>query len=172
MTNRHTIAALFACAAAVFASFPQTAAAGPFRLMGYDTSTMSTANCNVAYGDGVGVLYTNPALLSRFGEMAYIEITTWKPSLGIELMKKPYGTDVPLSIYSSKMGTMAAQQDLALPTIELKKKRSDTNVDDVYAYVGFGMSMSLGIKGLRVANMMLIPIDSLKIASMYSNFSN
>jgi hypothetical protein len=27
----------------------------------------------------------------------------------------------------------------------------------VYAYVGFGMSMSLGIKGLRVAIMLLIP---------------
>ena len=150
---------------------PEVAMAGPFRTLGYDTSTQSTANSNVSYGDSLGVLYTNPALLSRMPEHASIGVVFWQPNLNIHLFEKPVGSDVPLSIYNSRMGTNPEQQDLAVPTVELWNKRSDTKVDDQYAYVGFGASMEL-FEGFRFANYMLIPIDSLKIAAIRTNYAN
>ncbi len=153
-------------------TLPDTLLAGPFRTLGYDTSTQSTANSNICYGDSLGVLYTNPAVLSRFPDMAEIGITFWMPNMNINLMDKPTGSDVPITIYASKMGNDDSQQDLALPTIELRNKRRDTKVNDPYAYVGFGTSMSFGIKGFRFANLMLIPIDSLNVVSTKTHYSD
>lgn len=146
--------------------------AGPFRVIGYDTKANAVANSSVAYGEGLGVLYTNPALLSRYPDTFQIGVTFWQPKFRVHLFEKPTGTDVPISLYDSKMGTTEGQQDLALPTVELKNKRGDTNVDDPYAYVGFGGSMSLKIKGLRAGSYMIIPIDSLHIASMTTYHAN
>ena len=151
--------------------FPASVHAGAFRMLGYDTSTMATANGNVSYGDSLGVLYSNPALLSRFPAKASIGVTVWVPNLHIDLFEKPASSNVPLSIYNSRMGNDPGQQDLAVPTIELWKKRSDTKVNDPYAYVGFGASMEL-FEGMRFANLMLIPIDSLNIISMNTYYYN
>lgn len=145
------------------------AIAGPFRTLGYDTSTQSTANSNVSYGDSLGVLYTNPALLSRNPQHAAIGVVFWMPNLSIDLFDKPAGTDVPYSIYQSNMGSSSEQQDVAIPTAELWNKRDNTKVEDPYAYVGFGTSMEL-FKNFRLANYMLIPIDSLKIAAIRTQY--
>ncbi len=150
---------------------PIAAWASPFRSLGYDTGTMATANANVTYGSSLGVLYTNPALLSRFPATAEIGVSVWVPNLEINLFDKSPLTDVPISIYSSRMGNEPDQQDLALPTVELLNKRRNTKVNDPYAYVGFGTSIEF-FEGFRFANIMLIPIDSLNIASFQSHFFN
>ena len=150
-----------------------TAYAGPFREIGYDSATQATANSNVSYGDGPGVLYTNPALISRLPDrsMFFIGITFWKPNFNVTLFDKSAASDVPITIYTSKIGTEQDQQDLALPTVELKNKRSNTNVDDPYAYVSFGSVMKLPIKGLRFGSVMMIPIDSLQIVKTNTHFA-
>lgn len=169
MERQYLIRPVFPILAAAMVLFftlcPTEVQAGAFRQIGYDASTQSTANSNIAYGDSLGVLYTNPALLPRFGEQASIGITFWKPNFHIDLAPKPVGSDVPLSLYASRMGSDESLENLALPTIELLNPRSDTRVQDPYAYVGFGTAMSLDIKGFRFASLMLIPIDSLNIAS-------
>ena len=149
-----------------------TAYAGSaFRQIGYDSATQGTANADAAYGESAGVLYTNPALMSRFPDSAFIGVSYWKPDMTISLMPKPAGTDIPLTIYNSKMGTLGAEKDLAQPTKFLRNQRGNTHSNDNYAYVTFGTTMSMGIKGFRFGNLMSIPIDSMHIANLHTYHS-
>ncbi|RJO65068.1 MAG: hypothetical protein C4523_16805 [Myxococcales bacterium] len=157
--------------AVVWMSFAPEAYAGPFRVIGYDAATMMTANSNVSYGESMGVLYTNPALMSRFPNTAFVGVTFWKPDMNISLMPKPAGTDVPLTIFASKMGTLTDERDLAQPTVFLKNKRRDTSSTDPYAYLSFGSTLSFGIKGFRFGTLMTAPIDSLRIIDMNTYYA-
>jgi len=155
------------CFAAVI---PDSAQAAGFRMMGYDVSAIGSGNSQVAYGDGFGVLYTNPALMSRFQEKMGASFIFYRPELKIELGKRPANADIPISIYDARVGKLEGGLDRAVPTLETQHYRTDTSVDGFNPYLGLGMTQSFGIEGFRFGSMALIPIGD--VANTVTRYSD
>jgi long-subunit fatty acid transport protein len=137
-------------------------------MFGYDSSATGGANSEVAYGESYGVLYSNPALMSSFEPQTGVSVMFYKPSLQVNLMDRPSGTDVPLAIYDTNVSNFPHLKDRALPTVELEYARSDRDVQNMQSYLGAGMTYSFGIKGFRVGTVAVIPlIDVVQIQTSF-----
>ncbi len=147
---------------------PLSASAGPFRLMGYDSSAAGQANSQGAYGSGLGVLYSNPALLTDLPEQFGFGLMLVQPFLEAELMDRPRNADVPLTLYDSDVGIEGTNLDRPLPTVELPNRRADNVRDGTSGYLGFGLAHSLGIENFRLGLTVLAPHDGL--ATVNSNY--
>ncbi len=155
--------------------------AGPFRMMGYDTSSMGQGGGEVAWGHGLGVLFSNPALLTEvapgFTGPSFFCI---QPFMKVELMERPINADVPMTFYDSDVGLAGSNLDRPMPTAELRIPRHDNNVNSAMTYVGLGISHTLGVEEFvredlgaddfrfRIGLAILVPTSGL--ASISSNY--
>ena len=162
--------ALTVAVMAATALWMSPAMAGPFKWLGYDTAAVGSANSQVSYGSSYSVLATNPALMSRFAPRGGIEFLFYKPQLSIELMDRPANADVPFVFYSSKIGDATTSKDRALPTIELKNARGNTDVEEARYFIGAGGTHNLGIKGFRLGGLILLPLpDQVSMSTYFPN---
>lgn len=149
-------------------SYSFDAEAGPFRQFGFDSSAIAGGNSDIAYGDSYGVLYSNPALMSRFEPKLGAEFYLIKPNLNVDLMSRPDNADIPMILYGMENADGFKNKPLATST--LRNKRSDSRVEDVQTYVGVGVTHSFGIKGFRVGGIMVVPMfDMVTIQSHFSD---
>lgn len=140
------------------------AGANPLSTFGWDADSAAVAGSNVAVGRSPGVVHANPALLDELPSTFSFGLVSYTPRLDIELMKRPAGADVPLSIYGSTLANQSVQ-DRALPTAELPRKRSDTHlaagdsrlvlglVTTPYRSVKVGVLVTLPMSGGDAANL-------------------
>jgi len=139
----------------------QSAFAGPFRMLGYDSWAAGLANSESSFGGGLGVLYSNPALLVDLDDQVGVSCFFMQPSLKASLMERPLNADIPLTFYDSDVGIEGKNLDRPLPTVELPTPRSNNNVDSSAAYLGIGLAHSLGIDGFRVGLQAQVPTSGL-----------
>jgi long-subunit fatty acid transport protein len=130
-------------------------------MVGYDSLAAGQANSQGAYGAGLGVLYSNPALLVDLSEQFGFGLMLVQPFLKTNLMERPQNADVPLTVYDSDVGIEGTNLDRPLPTIELPNRRADTNRDGLFGYMGFGLAHSLGIENFKLGLTVLAPHDGL-----------
>ena len=135
-----------------------SAHAGPLKNFGYDTTAIGSGNSEFAYGSSYGVLASNPALMSRFKPHSGLEFIFYKNNLSISLMNKPANADVPITYYDTQVDDATSSMDRALPTVELRNKRRDTEVDDFQVMLGGGVTYSFGIDGFRLGGMFVAPL--------------
>ncbi|MBI5527528.1 MAG: outer membrane protein transport protein [Deltaproteobacteria bacterium] len=143
------------------------AQAGPLRFFGLDTGAVATANSEVAYGSGVGVLFSNPALMSRFEELASVQLFVYRPELTVNLMDRPKAADITYIYYNSNVTKYPDNPNRPLPTIELRTPRADNEVDGADAYVGAGITYSFGIEGMRLGGLVHMPAAGMVSAETY-----
>ena len=149
---------------------PSTVHAGPFRLTGFDTASIADGNSHVASGGGLGVLYSNPALLSHIPPQIQMHFIVLRPNMTISLMDKPSNSDVPFSIYDSDVARGEETIDRALPTRELRRKRRNTYVEEWQSYFGLGFCHSFSLKGFRLGALFLVPGDYM--ATISTNYAD
>lgn len=146
------------------------AQAGPFSLIGYDTSAMAGANSDVAYGESYGVLFSNPALMSRFEPITGVSFVLYKPELKVELMDRPAGVDISMIQHKTNVNDFAYIADRSVPTVTLENPRADHRITDTQVYLGVGMTYSFGLKGFRIGAVTMLPLmDQLKVRSYYAD---
>ena len=142
--------------------------AGPFRYFGFDGGAVATANSEIVYGRGVGVLYTNPALMSRFEEQTSVQFVLYKPGLAVDLMDRPKAADITFIYYDTNVTKYPDNPDRPLPTIELRNPRDDNSVDDVQTYLGAGVTHSFGLTGFRLGALVMLPlVEMISIETYY-----
>ncbi len=134
------------------------AQAAPFRMTGYDTAAIGSANSEIVYGSSYGVLSTNPALMSRYEPSSSIEFILMKPSLKVNLMDRPQNADISIMLYNTQIDKYKNNPDVALPTSELRESRADHNVDELLTYISTGITYSFGIKGFRAGGFLILPV--------------
>jgi 7,8-didemethyl-8-hydroxy-5-deazariboflavin synthase CofG subunit len=149
---------------------PASAQASPLDVVGYDPETGAMAGSAIAFGKSVGVLQTNPALLTRVPEQVHLSLTLALPRAYIRPMPRPPGSDVPISIYGSDVGVTPGVEDRALPTVDLLNRRGDTLVSDVEPRVGLGVVSSFGLKRLRAALLVQVPVGG--AASIQTHYTD
>ena len=135
-----------------------SAQAGPLKNFGYDTTAIGSGNSEYAYGSSYGVLASNPALMSRFKPQSGLEFIFYKNNLSINLMDKSSNTDVPITYYDTMVDSATSSMDRALPSIELRNKRRDTEIDNFEIMLGGGITYSFGIPGFRLGGMFVSPM--------------
>jgi long-subunit fatty acid transport protein len=150
--------ALAAGAALVVLAAPARGSAAEADVLGYDTETGALAGSTVAYGRSLGVIHTNPALLPDVPSQVHLAFQFVAPRLHVDLMPKPPGTNVPMSIYDSSLGTMAGLQDRSLPTAELQNARRGTDLSGLETNLAFGFATSFGLKHLRAGAIVQMPL--------------
>ncbi len=159
----------------VLLTLPQMAQASPLRLLGYDAQANGSGNSQVSFGSDSGVLFSNPALMSRYPTKMTLGFLLYKPNFNVSLMKKPDGTDVPITIYDSNAGTVDGLQDRGLPTSELPVARGNTTVDDLRAYIIAGGTQDFGLDKLEIGTFRFgmigaFPVDSKFLARVESYY--
>jgi hypothetical protein len=167
LSHRGVAAALAIC---VLALAPASASANTFTFTGWDVESGALANSSVSYGRSLGVLYTNPALLTGVRDQVGVNFMFNLPQMNIKLKPKSSYTNVPLSIYDSTIGNVPGLQDRALPTVELINKRADNEIADFNAYLGLGIAYNFGIKRLQLGGLVALPISSLNSAEIATGF--
>ncbi|MFA6032499.1 MAG: hypothetical protein WC889_06340 [Myxococcota bacterium] len=173
------IAAAFVVFVVGVAVAGSAAQADPFSTMGYDVESAMLANSNTSFGTSIGVLYTNPALLTGVKNQIGINFIFNIPILSVKLKSTPPGSSVPISLYDSTAGIVKKSDDIALPTEELMNPRGNTNVNALDPYATIGVAYNFGVKRLQVAVLAELPIslNSAVISTHYNdereaNFSN
>ncbi len=166
--------AIGACVAAMTTtvSLRVAHAAPPFDTLGLDPESSGVANANVAYGRSLGVLQTNPALMTSVDQQAYVGFMLIAPQLHLRMKPKPSGTDVPVSIYDSDLGATAGVQDRALPTSELGQRRGDSTVNGVGKRLGVGFASSFGVPKLRVGALLVLPLQGGSAADIATHYDD
>ncbi|NOZ86545.1 MAG: hypothetical protein GXP49_09780 [Deltaproteobacteria bacterium] len=146
-----------------------SAQAGPLRMMGFDAASTGTLNGQVSFGRGIGVLFSNPALLTDQDEGLTLGYTTYKEWLGTSLMAKPLNSDVPMSYYKADV-TAFPGPDRPLPTLELPKARADTNPGTFANFIALGLIKDLdfggAVQGLKLGLLLQVPTDGPLVASV------
>jgi len=145
---------------------PAASTAGPLRMFGFDASAFGSANSQVALGRGLGVLFSNPALLARQPDQFSGYYLTYKESMFADLMGRPENSDIPLSFYKSDVSQNAGGiPDRPLPTVELPIARADNHPDVWANYIGVGLVQSLDfwwwLAGLKLGVLFLLPSDGM-----------
>jgi len=144
------------------------ARAAPFQFFGYDTASIGVANSNVAYGDSYGVLFTNPALMSRFEPQTSVGLIVYVPRLSIDLMDRPQNADVSMAYYDTNVSMYQFIPDRPIPTVELKTQRHDNRVNDPVAYLTTGFTYDFDVPGFRIGALTVIPlVEVLQISTHY-----
>lgn len=154
---------------------PLAAQAGPFSDFGYDTGAIGGANSQFVFGTGYGVLYSNPAVMSRIEPYNGIGYVMYKPELSIKLGSRSKSLDVPAVIdkgdvfsSSDKNANMWPSMERPLPTQNLQHKRSNTNVSTAQNYLTAGTIQSFNIPGFRFGGLMMLPLaHQVKIHTYY-----
>lgn len=149
-----------------------SAEAGPFSTIGYDPESSSLASGNVAYGRSLGVMFTNPSLLTQVPRHFTAGLIVTASDLHVKLMPKPRASDVPISIYDSDIGAIRGLKDRALPTVELARKRHDTDVNGVRSWFSVGGSTEFALKGLRVGALVIAPLTGSDAANVQTHFDD
>ncbi len=147
---------------------PSVALASPWRMIGYDAGAIGSGNSQMTYGDGLGVMFTNPALLSRMEEQIGAGLILYKPELDITLMDRPAAADVPYTYYDTDVQKYPNNPDRPLPTVELPNQRSNTSVSDVETFLSAGFTYSFGLKGFRLGLLAMLPLrNAISINTYY-----
>lgn len=147
---------------------PLTSSAGPLRMTGHDAAAMGQGGGEVAWGHGLGVMYSNPALLVDVDEGFAVGFSFVQPWMQVELMDRPVNADVPITFYDSDVGLAGSNLERPLPTSELRVPRRDNQVEPFHAYLSIGFAHSLGIEDFRLGLNVLVPTSGLvDIASQY-----
>ncbi len=139
----------------------------PFRIIGYDGYAISKANSQSVYGGGIGVLYSNPALLMDEQSQLSLGLFVHQPHFRAILFDRPNQVDVPITIYESDIGSGGNNLDRALPTCELPNPRADNRQDELAGYMGIGMIHSLGVEDFRIGFSLLVPSQGFLSASAH-----
>jgi len=149
-----------------------TSHASVFKWIGYDTAAISGMNMDFAYGEGAGVLYTNPALMSRFKPHSSIEYLMYKPNFEVKLGDRPANADVPYLYYNTDTAPISELEEpyKALATAGLLTQRSDTKVDSMHSNLAFGGTHDFGIEGFRIGGCTVLPLaNSISVHGFYSD---
>ena len=170
--DRARVRLLGACVAAAMLTPAIARAAPPFDTLGLDPESSGLANATVAFGRSIGVLQTNPALLSDVDPQAYVGFTLISPQLHARMKPKPSGTDVPVSIYDSDLGATAGVQDRALPTSELSQHRGDSRINEVGRRLGVGFASGFGIPKLRIGALFVVPLAGGSAADITTHYDD
>ena len=142
--------------------------AGPFRMMGHDSAAMGQGSGEVAWGHGLGVLYSNPALLTDVDEGFSVGFFFTQSMMAVDLMDRPLNANVPITFYDSDVGLAGSNLERPLPTAELRIQRHDNDVDAFSSALSLGFVHSLGIDDFRVGFNVLVPTSGLvSIGSKY-----
>ncbi|HOX44050.1 MAG TPA: outer membrane protein transport protein [Myxococcota bacterium] len=142
-------------------SLPGLALAGPFRMLGFDTLALSQGGSESAYGRGIGVLYSNPALLVDVRPGFSVNYMFFQPFLKVELMDRPANADIPLTFYDSDVGIEGTNLDRPLPTAELRLARHDNQVDQTSMYLSLGFVHDFGVEDFRLGLGLWVPTSGL-----------
>lgn len=145
--------------------------ANQFSFEGYDTESSAVLNSNIVYGKSVGVLYTNPALISRLKNHLSVNFNLNIPNMKIKLMDKPVHSDVPISIYDSNVGN-SKNNFKTLPTVELMNRRGNTVVDESIAFIGIGLAYNFNIPKFQLAGIIQLPISFPEAAVLSTHYND
>lgn len=158
-----------ASAAILFSIFICTiGTAGPLRMTGYDTASVGQGAGELAWGHGAGVMYSNPALLTDIEQGLSIGYMFVQPFMNVQLMDRPTNADVPMSFYDSDAGISGSNLERPLPTVELRVKRHDNDVNSMTSYMSISFVESLGLDDFRMGLSFIVPTSGLMdIASGY-----
>lgn len=160
---------------------PTVVMAGAFQDFGYDTSAIGGANGDLVYGQSYGVVFSNPAIMSRITPHSGAGIIVYTPDLNIDLDKRSGTLDVPMSIYDAqeRHGEKVWPTDYRpKPTLALQNKRSDSSLNSPQSYLTAGMISSFDIPGFRFGGVTMLPLlNQLNVKTPYfdereANFSN
>ena len=164
----------WSCAGTLLAgiAFATPAAANPFDMVGYDTDTGSIANAAIGWGRSIGVLNSNPALLVDVDPQLTLGLLLLAPQLHVRLQPRPAGSDVPMSIYDSNLGTTQGLDERSLPSVELASRRSDTHATSPETRLGVGFATDFGIDRLRVGVLAQLPITGGHAASIQTHYED
>lgn len=132
-------------------------------MFGYDSSSVAGANSDVAYGNSYGVLFSNPALLSRQKAHSGIDLMYYHSKLNVDLMERPAGADIPITMFDTSKSPAGKNLFRALPTVELVHERADNNIDKGQVYLGLGFNFSAdkilkALDGLNVGGVVQLPL--------------
>lgn len=133
-------------------------AGATLELTGAPTSTNSMSAR--VLGRGAAVTYFNPALLadaSPTTEAGYFLLIT---HTSIDLLPRPAGVDVPVSIYNAQLGNGQRLALRPLPTSELVNPRQNTLVRDTTGYAVLGVVRPLFGDRLVFGFYTLLPLHS------------
>lgn len=159
---------------------PVAANASPFMDIGYDTSAIGGANADAVFGSSYGVLFTNPAVMSRIEPISGAGFVNYKPQLKIKLSERSKTLDIPTSFYDANLpsGSEWPNDNRPKPTVSLRNSRSDTTISDAQTYLTAGMIQSFGIPGFRFGGATVLPLAyQVNVAAHYfdereANFTN
>lgn len=147
-----------------------TAAAGPFRFAGHDARSLGKAGPESLFGEGLGVLYGNPALLVDVPRELTATFFFVSPLLSADLMTRPPNADVPMTLYDSDVGIAGINLDRPLPTVELPRARHSNRVRGTSTYLGVGFATDLGRDDFCIALQLLVPTRGLvSVSSIFSD---
>jgi long-subunit fatty acid transport protein len=158
--------------AAAVLLIPSIAHADATSLAAVDPETGAVSGSNVAYGDSIGVLVTNPALLVNVDERVHLGLAHGTPRGSIRLLDKPRGTDVSRSIYDSTIGTAPGGEDRSLATADLRNSRRDTLLGNSDTRLVVGLVSKLGIERLRVAFVASVPMGNSDAANINTHYDD
>ncbi|MBL8719957.1 MAG: hypothetical protein JNL79_28490 [Myxococcales bacterium] len=161
---------LVPCVGLLTLGLSRSASANPLSTFGWDADSAAVAGSNLAVGRSPGVVHANPALLDEIPSTFTFGLVSYTPRLDIQLMKRPAGADVPLSIYGSSLGNQSVQ-DRALPTAELPHRRSDTHLTNGDSRLVLGLVTS-PYKAVKVGVLLTLPMsggDAANVATRYDD---
>lgn len=140
---------------------PAPALAGPFRMVGYDAMATAQGGTQTAWGSGLGVMYSNPGLLTDVQPGFGFTFHLFQPFLDVHLMDRPANADIPLTFYDSDVGIQGTNLDRPLPTSELRIPRGDNRVDGTRMYLSAGIVHDLGFEDFRLGLGVWVPTGGL-----------
>jgi long-subunit fatty acid transport protein len=159
-------------AALALTTLADDARADLFDMLGHDPGQAALAGSDVSFGESIGVLRSNPARLVAVPAGATLGLMAFAPHLHARVLPKPAGSDVPISIYDSTVGTGEGPQDRALPTRELPRRRGDTDLGTPRSYWTAGLVSHLGTKQFALGLLAQVPLGSSNAAAIATHYDD
>jgi hypothetical protein len=158
------------CLIAVLVLLASPAQAGPFRFTGYDARSMGKAGTETVFGESLGVLYGNPALLVDVPREFTASFFWVQPLLWADLDARPANADVPMTLYDSDVGIAGVNLDRPLPTVELPRERQSNRANAAATYLSVGFATDFNQDDFCLALQLLVPTRGLvSVGSIFSD---
>jgi len=154
-----------ACLLSVFI-LPSQLLAGAMQDIGYDASAVGGANGDIVFGKSYGVIFSNPAIMSRIRPHGGIGFTLYKPEMKVKLKmtaeeRTAAGLDIPYAIFNAvdKAGAYSWETpNRPQPTVNLPHRARDTSISAPQTAITAGGLMDFGLPGFRLGGALVLPM--------------
>ena len=145
---------------------PSSLMAGAMQDIGYDASAVGGANGDLVFGRSYGVIFSNPAIMSRIKPHGGIGFTLYKPEMKVRLKmsageRSAAGLDIPYAIFNAvdKAGVYSWDTpNRPQPTVNLPHRARNTSVSSPQTAITAGGLMDFGLPGFRLGSALMLPL--------------